>query len=139
MGLDMAGTTALVRALAPRKTSGPIVVRVPSPRSPAKSKGKGKAKHHRQPNLQARMLAHAVGGAILGFIDKSFPNLPTVPLLGRAGSIAALAYFFGAKHKIAQDVALAGSSVAGYELGKEGKISGVVGGHRTVGEQLSTV
>jgi hypothetical protein len=128
-------STALVKALAPKKSSGAIVIRQSAP---AQKKHKAKSKgHHKGASLQTRMMAHATGGFILGIIDKNFPTLPTLPFLGRAGTIAAIAYFLAGKHKIAQDVATSGASVAGYEMGKEGKISGV--GHRGVGETMSTV
>jgi hypothetical protein len=76
-------------------------------------------------------MAAGLGGAVLGFIDKTFTTLPTIPILGRAGTIAMVAYFMsgrGGMGAIARDVALAGAAVAGYELGKEGKISGEVMG-----------
>lgn len=74
------------------------------------------------------MMGTAIGGAVLGFIEKQFPTLPTVPLLGRAGTIALGAYFLGKQGSgsspIFRDVALAGAAIAGYQLGKEGKVSG---------------
>jgi hypothetical protein len=68
----------------------------------------------------------ALGGAALGFVEKQWPNAPTLPLLGRAGTIALAAYFFGGKSKpgLMRDIAIAGAVVAGYELGKTGKIAG---------------
>jgi len=70
----------------------------------------------------------AIGGAVLGFIEKQFPTLPTVPLLGRAGTIALGAHFLSKQGRrssgIFRDVALAGAAIAGYQLGKEGKVSG---------------
>lgn len=73
-----------------------------------------------------RMFAAALGGGVLGLVDKMFPNLPTIPVLGKAGTIAAIAYFFskGKGAGIARDTALAGASIAGYQLGTAGKISG---------------
>ena len=50
---------------------------------------------------------------------------PTIPMLGRAGSLALAAYFMGGqKAGILQDVAIGGAVLAGYELAKDGKISG---------------
>ncbi len=79
------------------------------------------------------MLATAFGGFGLGFIDKHFPTLPTLPVIGRAGTIALGAYlvgrFTGMKlGGLTRDVALAGAAVAGYEMGKDGKVSGEVMG-----------
>lgn len=68
----------------------------------------------------------ALGGAALGFIEKQWPNAPTLPIIGRAGTIALAAYYFGGKQKpgLMRDIALSGAAVAGYELGKTGKIAG---------------
>jgi hypothetical protein len=72
------------------------------------------------------MFSAALGGGVLGLVDKMFPNLPTIPVLGKAGTIAAIAYFFskGKGGGIARDTAIAGASIAGYQLGSQGKISG---------------
>jgi hypothetical protein len=78
-------------------------------------------------------MATAFGGFALGFINKSFPSLPTLPIVGRSGTIALGAYLLG-KHGgmgfngIVRDVAMAGAAVAGYELGTTGKVSGDVDG-----------
>jgi hypothetical protein len=74
------------------------------------------------------MLGAAIGGAIFGFVEKTFPTLPTVPILGRAGTIAIACYFIGRNSRmgggIVRDVALAAAAVAGHELGLTGKVSG---------------
>lgn len=76
--------------------------------------------------------ATALGGAALGFVEKQWPNAPTLPIIGRAGTIALGAYWFGGKTKpgLLRDMAIAGAVIAGYELGRYGKISGedVLGG-----------
>ena len=78
------------------------------------------------------MIGAAIGGGALGFIEKTFPAIPTVPLLGKAGTIALVGYLCrnmgGVIGSVARDVALAGAAIAGYELGKEGKISGDIMG-----------
>ena len=66
---------------------------------------------------------------MLGFIEKTFPNLPTVPVLGRAGTVAIGAYFLSRRGGIGgggivRDVALAAAVVAGYQIGKTGKVAG---------------
>jgi len=74
------------------------------------------------------MAGAALGGALLGFIEKQFPTLPTVPLIGRKGTIALIAYFVakkgGTMASIARDVGLAAAAIAGNELGSTGKVSG---------------
>lgn len=76
------------------------------------------------------MLGVAIGGAAVGFIEKQFPTLPTIPLVGRKGTIAIGAYFIakkgGSLGHIARDVALAAAVLAGFELGSTGHISGDV-------------
>jgi len=78
-------------------------------------------------NLKDSMIKMAIGGAALGFIEKSgfAASLPTIPLVGRKGTIAIAAYFLGGKKPgLMRDVAIAAAVLSGYELGKEGKISG---------------
>jgi len=73
------------------------------------------------------MFATAIGGFALGFIDKSIGDqLPTLPVLGRAGTIALGAWLFnrGGSSSILRDVAIAGIAIAGYQYGKEGEVSG---------------
>lgn len=70
------------------------------------------------------MTGSAVGGLAFGYLEKTFPNLPTVPLLGKSGTVALAVFFFGAKHKILQDLGIAAAAIAGYSLGTTGKVSG---------------
>jgi hypothetical protein len=89
------------------------------------------------------MIGAGIGGAVLGFIEKTFPTLPTVPILGRAGTIAIGAYFLsrqgGMGHGgIVRDVALAAAVVAGYQIGKTGKIAGDVEGD-VMGDDVSGI
>lgn len=67
----------------------------------------------------------ALGGAAFGLIEKLGPNLPTIPVLGKAGTVAIAAYFFGGKKPgLAKDICLAAATLAAYQLLKDGKISG---------------
>lgn len=67
----------------------------------------------------------ALGGAAFGAIEKFGPSLPTIPVVGRAGTIAIGAYFFGGKKPgLARDICLAATVLAAYQLMKDGKISG---------------
>ena len=128
-------STALARVI-PMRAPTPII-RVSAP------KEKKRVKHRKasSPLSQNTLMASVIGGAIMGFIDKSFPNFPTVPILGKAGTIAVVAYFFGKSGGgqmggLARDVALASAAVAGYELGSTGKVTGeIMGG--TVVPQIS--
>ncbi|MGO9921853.1 MAG: hypothetical protein ACLQIB_45060, partial [Isosphaeraceae bacterium] len=71
-----------------------------------------------------KVLATAIAGYALGMVDKSGTSIPTVPFLGRAGTIAAAAWFFSKGKGLIGDVALAAAAVAGYEMGSTGKIAG---------------
>jgi hypothetical protein len=68
-----------------------------------------------------------VGGLGLGFIEKQFPDIPTIPLVGKKGTIAIAAYF-AAKNGLpfARDIGMVAAGLAGYELGRDGQISGDV-------------
>ena len=81
------------------------------------------------------MVGHGVGGFAVGFIEKSFPNLPTLPLIGRKGAIALGAFFLHGKHPLVADIGLAAAAISGYELGSAGHITGdVMGG--TIASQM---
>jgi hypothetical protein len=75
------------------------------------------------------MVGAGIGGYIFGFIENKFPNLPTLPVVGRAGTVALACYFlrkqggFG-RGTLVRDVGHAAAVLAGYQLGKTGKISG---------------
>lgn len=88
-----------------------------------------------------RLFAAGLGGAIFGYLEKTFPNLPTLPIVGRSGTIAVAAYFIakqgGMGHAgIVKDVGIAAAVITGYQLGKTGKVSGdsVVGDDGVIGE-----
>ena len=74
-----------------------------------------------------KLFSVALGGALFGFIEKSFgAQLPTLPVVGRAGTITGIAYYLskGKGGGIMRDVAVAGAVIAGYQIGTTGKISG---------------
>jgi hypothetical protein len=74
------------------------------------------------------MIEMAIGGAAYGFIEKQFPTLPTLPIVGRAGTIALGAYYFAkSRGGIIRDVAIAAAVIAGYQIGSTGRISGLDG------------
>jgi hypothetical protein len=91
-------------------------------------KHKGHRGSRRGESSEKVLAAHAMGGFILGYIDKTQPNIPTIPILGRAGTIAVAAHFIGkGKPGIATNVRNAAAAVAGYEFGNKGTISGTEG------------
>lgn len=105
------------------------IVRVSMPK-PAQTK----RRHHKRHGGGSGGLGTTLGGAAVaagmiglaentGLIDK----LPEVPMIGRKGSVALLAYAWakwGNGGQIARDVAIAAATLAAYQLGKEKKITG---------------
>lgn len=112
-------STAIVHR-APRAPQ-PITVRVAAPRAKKHGGRRGKGRMSSEKQLMGLIL----GGFALGFIDKSGTAIPTIPILGKAGTIAVAAHFFGkGKAGYVTDIRNAAASVAAYEFGKEGKVSG---------------
>jgi hypothetical protein len=66
----------------------------------------------------------AIGGFGFGMIIKNFPQLPTIPLLGKAGTVALLALFAKGKLPYAKEIGIAAASIAGYQMGTEGHVLG---------------
>lgn len=108
----------------PRPTQE-IIVR--APRAAAKPKHKGKGRGKGRQSSEKVLMGLCVGGLALGYFDKSgttFP-IPTIPVLGKAGTIAVIAHFFGkGKQGMVTDIRNAAAVVASYEFGKDGKVSG---------------
>lgn len=68
----------------------------------------------------------ALGGFIYGYIEKNVPQVPTLPLIGKSGAIALIAYFMGGKQAgIIADIGNAASVIAGYSFGSTGRVSGL--------------
>jgi hypothetical protein len=92
------------------------------------AKASTKKKHHRRSSHQSSekvLMALAMGGYALGFLDKSGTTIPTIPLLGRAGTIALAMHFIGkGKPGMMTDVRNAAAVVAAYEMGSTGKVAG---------------
>lgn len=70
------------------------------------------------------MMAVAIGGFAYGIIEKSFPSLPTLPVLGKSGTVALAIHFMGGNNPMLRDIGIAAASIAGYSLGKTGTVSG---------------
>lgn len=119
-------TTVRTVAIQPYRPQAPII-RVQAPRASPK-----KHRHHRRRSgstlSQSTIQSNAIGGFLYGVIEKNFgAQLPTLPLIGRAGSIALAAYFFGGNRGgIIADVGKAAAVIAGYQFGTTGKVSGLI-------------
>lgn len=79
-------------------------------------------------STEKALMGMVVGGFVLGFLDKPGgpgANIPTIPMLGKAGTIALAAHFLGkGKPGMVTDVRNAAAAVAGYEFGYKGSVSG---------------
>jgi hypothetical protein len=120
-------SAAMVRYISAPRAAAPII-KVSAPRAAPKHRrhrrrGFGRGGTSLTPN---RMLEFGIGGAVFGFVSKQFGDkLPTLPILGRSGSIALAAYWLGkGKGGLVRDVAIAAAVIAGYEVGTTGHISG---------------
>ncbi len=127
--------------MAKKRTASHAIVqyrRAPSPKpiiirqraAPVKKKHHGRRHHAGKGNLQKTMTGAAVGGFLIGFIEKQFPTLPTLPVVGKKGAIALVAYIVASKGgqigAVARDVATVAAGIAGYEYGSTGKVTGDV-------------
>lgn len=75
-------------------------------------------------NLQSVAVKVALGGAVYGFIEKTIGDkLPTIPVLGKAGTIALVGVFLKPTGML-RDATVAAATIAGFQLGRDGKIAG---------------
>ncbi len=104
----------------------PVVVRTTSVarRAAPKRRSSGRGRFGGGDNLGRTMLACGLGGAAVGFLEKTFPNLPTLTFLGKKGTIAAAAYLLRRQLPYAREIAISAAAISGYEFGKEGRVSG---------------
>lgn len=121
-------TTKIVRVPAPR-AAAPIVVRTSS--APVKRRRRSSGGRSRVGGASINgknIVGIVIGGALLGWIEKNYgPKLPVIPVLGTKGTIAIGAYFAhkqGMARDITRDICIAAAATAGYQLGKEGRVSG---------------
>lgn len=78
--------------------------------------------------MKTQMFGLFAGGFGVGFLEKTFGNkIPSLPLVGRKGAVAIVIAIMNPKEKILQDIGKAAAALSGYELAKEGKISGIDG------------
>jgi hypothetical protein len=90
-------------------------------------KAKRHHKHHSRGMFSGLDTKKIIGGAALGFLKKTFPTLPHLPMVGQNGTIALAAYVMRGKVPFAEDVLTAALVVAGYQLASTGAIEGAEG------------
>lgn len=123
-----------------RERAAAPVIKVSAPRAaaPKKRKGGGRRRssggggslgHATGAMSPTKSGALALGGFIYGYLEKNVPQIPSLPVVGKSGAIAVIAYFMGGKSPgIIADIGNAASVIAGYSFGSTGKVSGAVGG-----------
>lgn len=75
------------------------------------------------------LLMVGAGGLAIGFLEDQFGDmLPDIPFVGRKGALTVGLYLLGKQGiggQYVKDAALAGAAICGYQLGKEGEVSGM--------------
>jgi hypothetical protein len=119
-------STAIVRA-APAGAAPIVRISAPRPVAAPKKKrgGRRRASSASAPGT-AGVVQFAMGGAALAMVEKSGIDLPTIPLIGKKGTIGVAAYFIGKQTRspLAFTVARLCAGLAAYEYMKDGKVSG---------------
>jgi len=132
-------TSALARTTyvtAPRQPAPIVRVSMPRAAKPAKRRKGGHRKGNSGGpfNLGTTLGGAAVAAGMVGLAESTglIDKLPAIPIVGRKGALAVLAYLW-AKHggggQMARDVAIAAATLAAYQLGKDKKIDGDVDGN----------
>jgi|SRR5579872_233652 len=116
---------ALYRPSAPK----PIVIRT--------TKVVKHKKHHRRHHgsgfglgglMNKQRIGIVAGALAFGFLEKQalFQQLPSLPLIGKAGTVGLAAYLLsnGGKNALANDIATAAFVIAAHEFGSTGTIVG---------------
>jgi hypothetical protein len=79
-------------------------------------------------SLGAEIMGAALTAGAIGLAEKSgmMDKLPSIPVIGRKGTLAVAAYFWAKNGggKIARDVAVCAAVLSLYEYAKDGVISG---------------
>lgn len=105
------------------------MIRIQQPRAVGGSlKKRAKRGYRKATGYALSPIQAGITAAIVGLTESSglMSKLPEIPLIGRKGAVAIGAWYWS-KHgggKLARDVAIVSAVLAGYEFGKEGKISG---------------
>jgi hypothetical protein len=78
--------------------------------------------------MSHQRLGIVAGALAFGFLEKQalFASLPSLPMIGKSGTIGLAAYLLsnGGKNKLADDIATAAFVIAAHELGSTGTIVG---------------
>lgn len=112
-------TTALAtRPVVVREKAGPITIRMPAPVAKKSSGRKHRSGGGNSSSMDAE-LKTAAGGYVLAVIEKSpmAGSIPAAPVIGRKGTIALLAWWWGKTNPTVRMMSRGMLAVAAYELG----------------------
>ena len=114
----------VVRASAPK----PIVIRQTKVVKAKRRGGKLSRRGHGATLFSTDRMEKVGAAFALGVLEKLefVKNLPTLPVVGKTGTVGLVAYFMsdGGRNKLADNVADAAFTVAGYMMGSTGSIVG---------------
>jgi hypothetical protein len=103
-----------------RRARAPVRRAAPRRRRRSSSTGGRSDKGYRD-----ELFGVAIGGFGFGWLMKHYgTQIPSLPLVGRSGTVALASYFLRGKHPIVRDVGIAAASIAGYSFGKTGTVEG---------------
>jgi len=71
-----------------------------------------------------RLFGTAAGGFLYGIVEKSFPDIPRMPVIGKSGTVAVACAFLGKSNPYIRTLGVAAAAIAGYSFGKDGAVSG---------------
>jgi hypothetical protein len=89
--------------------------------------------------MSSERIGAILGGFLLGVLDAKGTKLPTIPVLGRAGTAGVGLYYLGRhiKAPLVSHAATGFLSIAAYQMGNKGTISGdAVVGDNVVGDDI---
>lgn len=110
----------IIRVSAPRVVAAPKAKRRSRPRHGGGGGGGGGG--------TKQLMGVVVGAGIVGVLKKSgmMSQIPSIPVVGRIGAIAIAAHFWAQNGggQLARDISLAAASIAAFQFGSEGEITG---------------
>jgi Flp pilus assembly protein TadB len=111
---------------APRRET--INIQMPRQRAVTTTKKKKHPRRHSGNGGDSSMLNTlgypAGAGLILAYIEKNSVNVPTVPMLGRAGTLAIASWYFRKHDKRLVKLAAGFAAIAAYQWEHDGAIAG---------------
>lgn len=122
------------RSASVSRSGGLVLVTPPSPAPIARRSSSGRRRKRRSSSkrrsassgqgIQKTLTGVAIGGLAYGLLIKNFPTLPTLPGIGRSGTVALAVAFLKPHNEILRNIGVAAAAIAGYSFGESGTVSG---------------